>query len=42
MSRKYPADNESYHLSADTKQALEMLLERKRAMKGRRQITAVE
>jgi len=42
MSRKYPADNESYHLSAETKQALEMLLERKRGMRGRRQITAVE
>jgi len=42
MSHKYPADNESYHLSGETKQALEMLLERKRAMRGRRQITAVE
>jgi len=42
LSRKYPADSESYHLSAETKQALELLLERKRAMRGRRQITAVE
>src|SRR5947207_14537919 len=42
MSRRYPADNESYHLSADTKQALELLLERKRTMRGRSQITADE
>jgi 3-methyl-2-oxobutanoate hydroxymethyltransferase len=42
LSRKYPADSESYHLSAETKQALELLLERKRAIRGRRQITAVE
>lgn len=42
ISRQYPADSESYHLSAETKQALEMLLERKRTMRGRRQITAVE
>jgi 3-methyl-2-oxobutanoate hydroxymethyltransferase len=42
QSRKYPADSESYHLSAETKQALEILLERKRAMRGKRQITAVE
>src|SRR6266566_7753307 len=43
MSRRYPADNESYHLSAETRQALETLLERKRTMRGRRgQITAVE
>jgi 3-methyl-2-oxobutanoate hydroxymethyltransferase len=42
ISRQYPADNESYHLSAETRQALETLLERKRTMRGRRQITAVE
>src|SRR6202142_1545168 len=43
LSRKYPADSESYHLSAETRQALETLLDRKRAMRGRRgQITAVE
>jgi 3-methyl-2-oxobutanoate hydroxymethyltransferase len=36
LSRQYPADNESYHLSQDTKQALEMLLERKKLMRGRR------
>ncbi|HJU12526.1 MAG TPA: 3-methyl-2-oxobutanoate hydroxymethyltransferase, partial [Candidatus Binataceae bacterium] len=42
LSRRYPAESESYHLSAETKQALEMLLERKRAMRRRGQITAVE
>src|SRR5450432_2995304 len=43
LTRKYPTDNESYHLSPETRQALETLLERKRAMRGRRgQITAVE
>ena len=42
VSRQYPADNESYHLLAETRQALETLLERKRAMRGRRQIAAVE
>jgi 3-methyl-2-oxobutanoate hydroxymethyltransferase len=43
VSRQYPADNESYHLPPDTRQALEALLERKRDMRGRRrQITAVE
>jgi 3-methyl-2-oxobutanoate hydroxymethyltransferase len=43
LSRKYPADSESYHLSPETRQALETSLERKRAMRGRRgQITAVE
>jgi 3-methyl-2-oxobutanoate hydroxymethyltransferase len=43
LSRQYPADNESYHLPAETRQALETLLERKRTMRGRRgQITAVE
>jgi 3-methyl-2-oxobutanoate hydroxymethyltransferase len=40
-SRQYPADSESYHLSQETRQALETLLERKRAMRGRG-ITAVE
>src|SRR5436190_2707567 len=29
-SHRYPADNESYHLPAETRQALETLLERKR------------
>ena len=33
VSRQYPADNESYHLPAETRQALETLLERKRAMR---------
>jgi 3-methyl-2-oxobutanoate hydroxymethyltransferase len=42
VSRQYPTDNECYHLSAETRQAVETLLERKRAMRGRRQITAVE
>ena len=42
ISRQYPADNESYHLSLETRQALETVLERKRAMRTRRQITAVE
>jgi len=41
ISRQYPADNECYHLSAETRQALETVLERKRAMRAR-QITAVE
>lgn len=40
-SRQYPADNESYHLSAETRQALEHLLERKRGMRSRRPV-AVE
>jgi 3-methyl-2-oxobutanoate hydroxymethyltransferase len=42
-SRQYPADHESYHLPSETRQELENLLERKRAMRGRRgQISAVE
>jgi len=40
-SRQYPADSESYHLSAETRQALEHLLERKRVMRTRRPV-AVE
>jgi len=31
-ARKYPADEESYHLPKDTRQALETVLERKKAM----------
>jgi 3-methyl-2-oxobutanoate hydroxymethyltransferase len=42
LSRQYPDDKESYHLSAETRQALEVLLERKRAMRGRKQISAVD
>jgi 3-methyl-2-oxobutanoate hydroxymethyltransferase len=42
ISRQYPSDSKSYHLSAETRQALETLLERKRLMRARRQITAVE
>lgn len=41
ISRQYPADSESYHLSPETRQALEAVLERKHAMR-KRQITAVE
>jgi 3-methyl-2-oxobutanoate hydroxymethyltransferase len=42
ISRQYPSEAESYHLSSETRQALETLLERKRAMRRRGQITAVE
>jgi 3-methyl-2-oxobutanoate hydroxymethyltransferase len=43
QSRQYPADSESYHLPAETRQALEGLLQRKRTMRGRiGQIAAVE
>ena len=42
LSRQYPADNESYHLSSEIRQALESVLERKRAMRRGGQITAVE
>jgi 3-methyl-2-oxobutanoate hydroxymethyltransferase len=43
VSRQYPADNESYHLPPETRQALETLLERKRTMRGRiGQIAAAE
>src|SRR5947209_4385567 len=42
VSRQYPADNEAYHLSPETRQALETLLERKRTMRRRSQISAVE
>jgi len=41
LSRQYPNDQESYHLSAETRQALELLLERKRLMR-KRTITAIE
>jgi 3-methyl-2-oxobutanoate hydroxymethyltransferase len=41
ISGQYPDDKESYHLSAETKQALDMLLERKRAMRTR-QIQAID
>jgi 3-methyl-2-oxobutanoate hydroxymethyltransferase len=36
QSRQYPADDESYHLPAETRQALESLLERKHLMRGAR------
>jgi len=42
LSRQYPADGESYHLPPETRQELESLLERKRGLRGRRQITAVD
>jgi 3-methyl-2-oxobutanoate hydroxymethyltransferase len=43
QSRQYPADSESYHLPAETRQALESLLQRKRTMRGRiGQIAAIE
>ena len=41
LARQYPADNECYHLSPETRQALETVLERKRSMRLR-QVTAVE
>ena len=41
-SRQYPADRESYHLPAETRKALETVLERKRAIRHRMQISAVE
>jgi 3-methyl-2-oxobutanoate hydroxymethyltransferase len=43
ISRQYPADNESYHLPLETRQALETLLERKRSLGSRNwQMTAIE
>jgi 3-methyl-2-oxobutanoate hydroxymethyltransferase len=33
VSHQYPADNESYHLPKETREALETVLERKRAMR---------
>ena len=42
LSRQYPSDKESYHLSADTKQALEMLLERKRSIRGKKNVTTID
>ena len=41
LSRQYPSDKESYHLSSETRQALELLLERKRMMR-KRTMTAIE
>ena len=42
LSHQYPADSECYHLSRETREALETLLERKREMRGKRQIVAIE
>jgi 3-methyl-2-oxobutanoate hydroxymethyltransferase len=39
VSRQYPSDSESYHLPREVRDALEALLERKRAMRGRRSVT---
>ena len=36
LARQYPSDDESYHLSEETRQALETLLERKRTLRMRR------
>jgi 3-methyl-2-oxobutanoate hydroxymethyltransferase len=33
VTRQYPSDGESYHLSKETQQALETVLERKREMR---------
>jgi 3-methyl-2-oxobutanoate hydroxymethyltransferase len=41
-SRQYPADNESYHLSPETRQALETVLERKRRLLRSGNVTALE
>jgi 3-methyl-2-oxobutanoate hydroxymethyltransferase len=41
ISGQYPSDNESYHLSAEIRQALEHLIERKQSLKNRRPV-AVE
>src|SRR5204863_3523588 len=41
VSRQYPADSECYHLSPETRQALETVLERKRSIARRKQITAI-
>jgi len=38
ISAQYPSDHESYHLSQDVKDLLETLLERKRALRGRRSV----
>ncbi len=42
LCHQYPNDKESYHLSADTKQALEMLLERKRSIRGKKNVTTID
>ncbi|MBV9340593.1 MAG: 3-methyl-2-oxobutanoate hydroxymethyltransferase [Acidobacteria bacterium] len=42
LTKDYPADTESYHLSPETRQAIETLLERKGAMRGRRSMNTVE
>jgi 3-methyl-2-oxobutanoate hydroxymethyltransferase len=42
ISRTYPADNECYHLPHETRQALDMLLERKRTMRGQKGPIAIE
>jgi len=42
LSHQYPNDKESYHLSGETKQALEMLLERKRSIRGKKNVTTID
>ncbi|HEV2699188.1 MAG TPA: 3-methyl-2-oxobutanoate hydroxymethyltransferase [Terriglobales bacterium] len=42
VARQYPADSECYHLSPETRQALETVLDRKRSIARRKQITAIE
>lgn len=42
LSHQYPDDKESYHLSGETRQALEMLLERKRSIRGKKNVTTID
>jgi 3-methyl-2-oxobutanoate hydroxymethyltransferase len=42
ISHQYPADRECYHLSPETRSALEALLERKRSLRSRHQVTTME
>jgi 3-methyl-2-oxobutanoate hydroxymethyltransferase len=42
LSHQYPNDKESYHLSGETRQALEMLLERKRSIRGKKNVTTID
>jgi 3-methyl-2-oxobutanoate hydroxymethyltransferase len=42
LSHQYPNDKESYHLSGETRQALEMLLERKRSIRGKKNVRTID
>jgi 3-methyl-2-oxobutanoate hydroxymethyltransferase len=42
LSHQYPNDEESYHLSGETRQALEMLLERKRSIRGKKNVRTID